>query len=116
MASIKETTIDKIAQDILGEDHINTEGYDFFEIGQETLIDLLVSAYRQGLEDANKKNITEVKATWQLRQYTARGFVNIGKPVASKRQALKEQAKWLRAHGLDSEDTLGAPHPYRING
>ena len=116
MASIKETTIEKIAHEILAEDSINLEGYDFFEIGQETLIDLLVSAYRQGLEDAAKKNITEVKATWQLRQYTEHGFVNIGKPAASKRAALKEQAKWLRAHGRETGDTLGAPHPYRVNG
>lgn len=63
MASIKETTIEKIAREILTEEHVNTEGYDFFEIGHDTLIDLLVSAYRQGIEDAGKKNITEVKAT-----------------------------------------------------
>ena len=116
MASIKETTIEKIAREILTEEQVNTEGYDFFEIGNETLIDLLVSAYRQGLDDVNKKSITEVKATWQLRQYTEHGFVNIGKPAASKRAALKAQAKWLRAHGREKGDTLGAPHPYRING
>lgn len=115
MASIKETTIEKIAREILTEEHVNTEGYDFFEIGQDTLIDLLVSAYRQGLEDGAKKNITEVKATWQLRQYTERGFVNVGKPVASKRTALKAQAKCLGAHRRDTDDTLCAPHPYRIN-
>lgn len=114
MAVIKETTIEKIAQEILTEDRINTEGYDFFEIGQKTLIDLLVSAYRQGLDDARKKNITEVEATWQLRQYTEHGFINIGTSVASKRLALKEQAKWMLEHGKD--DTLGAPYPYRING
>lgn len=109
MGSIKETAIEKLARTILAEENINPEQADFFETSQDQLIDLLVSAYRAGIEDATNKHITEVDATWQLKRYTEHGFKNVGKPQPSRRAALKAKTVWMRNNPGTSE-----PYPHRI--
>lgn len=88
---------------------INTDGAEFFETRTQTMVEVMIEAYRAGLGAAHINGITKVVGSWQPKILDADDFTTIAAPQESRAAALSVAENYIKSHRLECAQAYAFP-------
>lgn len=107
--AVSETQLAEEFTHLLHAMGINTDGAEFFETSTETMVEVMIEAYRAGLGAAHTNGITKVVGSWQPKILDVEGFTTIGSPQESRAAALAVAENYIKAHRLECAQAYAFP-------